>query len=130
MKHIIIPASLPFGEKPFSFRDTVTHIIDTDPVFCRPASNARAAQRLLEALERAEAHKDPVWTIGSPEDLKLLQEAAERWVCGIHGTVNGQPKELPLRVFLPHLDAIAEARVNDPRAELPKPTETETASAN
>lgn len=135
-KHIIKPAKLTLlkaapteGDEPkgkdieWTFRQTIENIIDNDPVFFRPASSARVAQRLLASFDEAEA--DPVWTIANGDDHEIFAKAAERWQSGVSLTRTDpktgqvvQAKEIPARHFLPHLDAIADASVKDPRPEL------------
>ena len=101
------------GKAPYTFRELVEYLVDNDPRFQRPASNARAGQRLLDSLDGALASRSDTWKIERSEDWKLLSAIAENPTCGYarfeERDAQGNKRadiHVPTRLLLPYLDAI------------------------
>lgn len=120
MRYVLIPPSVVLlrGASPFSysFADCVTHVVDTDDSFIRPASKIRAALRIIEALET-----DQGFITLQDGDYELLAKAFEAPSSDYAMLVRGtEPVKFPHRLLLPFIEAVANASSLMPSGELPQ----------
>jgi hypothetical protein len=121
-KYIKIPEPvLPLPGAPFySLKEMVTFVVDNEPRFQIPASNARMGVRVLEAFDKAEA--DVV--VLRDTDHKFLAEIMENPSCGyaswfLTDKTTGKSEKIlvPTHRYLSLIDAIDQATNSDPRAK-------------
>jgi hypothetical protein len=125
-KFIKIPPPITpiMGGPLYTLKDAVTHVIDNEPRFQSPASNARRGMRILAAFD---ARSDGVAEIHGvlelrADDHKFLNDVFENPSCGyalwtltdrLTGTVT--EKKVATRQYMPFIDAIDQATNGDPR---------------
>ena len=135
MKFIIVPP--PVDVTPtcsHSFAACVTHVIDNSSIFERPASRIRAAQRILEAVETAvETGRCVALKNEDYDALRSAFEDAEKGYGIFEFTVTDNETKAVLsrevvkpaaRLFLPFVDAVANAVDSEPKASATPSQET------
>ena len=122
MKYIQNPAPVEVlkDRLTYSLPQLVECVADGAPELQSPASAARAAQRLLEAVEKADSEG---WWSCEDNDWKLLRDVLEKATTkpslqmarqGKDGQVEFVTEPIPTRKLIPLIDAVDEARNTRP----------------
>lgn len=136
MRYITIPAPKPPLPPQFTFAAWLGWYVDSEPRLQRTHTAARAAQRVLEALDKAQ---DGVLELRDEDHAllsKLLLSEDEPPACGLAPAITITPAaggesrsgEIPARLVLPYLDAIATAGFERPKKPEPLPEFAEKAA--